>query len=99
MPSFGMLCRMALVRIDVSEEPSTSTIRVTRISELGIMLTITSNRCMLRRNTKRVNNPEDGILHEKESLLNMLRCYEPELSDFGQGSVAGARKYGKECSM
>jgi hypothetical protein len=39
---------MALVRTDVSEELSASFIRVTRIGELGTMLAITSNQCMLR---------------------------------------------------
>jgi hypothetical protein len=38
-----MLRRVGLVRIDVSEEFSTSIIRVTRIGELG-QLAITSNR-------------------------------------------------------
>jgi hypothetical protein len=45
----GMLCRVALVRTDVSEEPSASFIRVTRIDELGTTLAATSNRCTLRR--------------------------------------------------
>jgi hypothetical protein len=45
-----MLRRVALVRTDVSEEPSDSFIRVTRIGELGA-LAATSNRHMLRRNT------------------------------------------------
>jgi hypothetical protein len=35
MMSFGMLRRVALVRTDVSEEPSASFIRVTRVGELG----------------------------------------------------------------
>jgi hypothetical protein len=35
MAPSGMLCRVALVRIDVSEELSASFIRVTRIGELG----------------------------------------------------------------
>jgi hypothetical protein len=35
MASSGMLRRVALVRTDVSEEPSASFIRVSRIAELG----------------------------------------------------------------
>jgi hypothetical protein len=48
MASSGMLRRVALVRTDVSEELSTSFIRVTRIGELGTL----ANRRTLRRNTK-----------------------------------------------
>jgi hypothetical protein len=44
MPSSGMLHRVALVRTDVSEEPSTSIFRMTRIGELGTTLAVTSNR-------------------------------------------------------
>jgi hypothetical protein len=47
----GMLRRVALVRTDVSEELSTSIIRVTRIGELRT-LAVTSNRRTLRRNTR-----------------------------------------------
>jgi hypothetical protein len=39
-----MLCHVALVRTDVSEECTTSIIRATRIGELGITLAITSNK-------------------------------------------------------
>jgi hypothetical protein len=42
-----MLRRVALVRTDVSEEHSSSVIRVTRIVELGIVLAVTSNRSTL----------------------------------------------------
>jgi hypothetical protein len=47
MVSSGMLHRVALVTTDVSEEPSASIIRVTRIGELGTALAATSNRRML----------------------------------------------------
>jgi hypothetical protein len=43
MQSSGMLRYAALVRTEVSEEPSASIIRVTRIGELGSMLAVTSN--------------------------------------------------------
>jgi hypothetical protein len=39
----GMLRHVALVRNDVSEEPSASFIRVTKIGELGTTLAATSN--------------------------------------------------------
>jgi hypothetical protein len=51
MASSGMLRHVALLGTDVSEELSTSFIRVTRISELGTMLAVTSNQCMVQRNT------------------------------------------------
>jgi hypothetical protein len=42
MVSSGMLRRVPLVRTDVSEEISSSLIRVTRIGELGPTLAVTS---------------------------------------------------------
>jgi hypothetical protein len=42
MSSYGMLRRVTLVRTDVSEDLSTSFIRVTGDGELGTMLTVTS---------------------------------------------------------
>jgi hypothetical protein len=43
MGSSGMLCHVVLVRTGVSEESIASIIRVTRIGDLGMTLTITSN--------------------------------------------------------
>jgi diacylglycerol kinase len=51
MASSGMLRRVALVGTGVSRELCASIIKVTRICELGTTLAVTSNRCMLRRNT------------------------------------------------
>jgi hypothetical protein len=51
MVSSGMLRHVALVRIHVSEELSTSFISVTGIGELGRMLALISNRSKLRRST------------------------------------------------
>jgi hypothetical protein len=74
--SCGMLCHVALVRTNVSEELSASFIRVTRIGELGtlpvtsspILVTLmkeaqsSSETSVLTRATRR-NIPEDIILH------------------------------------
>jgi hypothetical protein len=44
MLSFEMLRRVALVRTDVSEEPSASMIKVTRIGEPGTLAVTTNGR-------------------------------------------------------
>jgi hypothetical protein len=44
-----MLRHVALVRTDVSEEPSASIVRVKRSGELGTTLAVTSNRRSVRR--------------------------------------------------
>jgi hypothetical protein len=43
-----MLCRVALLRADVSEELSATFIKVTRIGELGKTLAVNSNRRSVR---------------------------------------------------
>jgi hypothetical protein len=40
----GILCLVAIVRTDVSEEISSFIIRMRRIGELGTMFVVTSNR-------------------------------------------------------
>jgi hypothetical protein len=55
MPSSGMLRHVALVRTEVSEELSSSIIRVTRIGELGTTLAVTSDRRMRCRLLLTVN--------------------------------------------
>jgi hypothetical protein len=74
MASSGTLRHIALVRTDVSEEFSTSVVRVPRISELGTTLAITSNRSRyeeemlsssetsVRTGAIRRTIPEDAIL-------------------------------------
>jgi hypothetical protein len=65
-----MLHRVALVRTDVLEELSASIIRVTRIGELGTTLAVTSNQCMLGRNTKKKYvPPKCRFLQEPHSII------------------------------
>jgi hypothetical protein len=53
MASSEMIRRVALVRTDVSEELSASIMWVRRIGELGTKSAVSSNLCMLRRDTNR----------------------------------------------
>jgi hypothetical protein len=53
MASSVVLRRVALVRTDVSEELSASSIRVKRIGEVGTTLTVTSNRRKLQHPRRR----------------------------------------------
>jgi hypothetical protein len=72
--SSGMLRREALVKTDVSEEPSASFIRVTRIGELGITLAATSNRRTLRRNVRRFLQESHGVISQKTPLFKCDLC-------------------------
>jgi hypothetical protein len=81
MVYFGMLRRVALIGIDVSEELSASFIRVTRIDELGTTPAVTSNRRTLRRNA---NIPQDTILHShrRENLKSYNISFSSMICDF-----------------
>jgi hypothetical protein len=68
MASSGMLRRVALVRTVVSEEVSTSIIRVIRMGELGTTLAVTSNQ----RNGKRCFYFTDSC-HPDEGGAKFLR--------------------------
>jgi hypothetical protein len=50
MAYFGMLRCVALVRTDVSEEPSPSIIRLRKVDELGTTLAVTTNRLLVMAN-------------------------------------------------
>jgi hypothetical protein len=65
-----MLCHIALVKTDVSEELSASIIRVTRIGELGATLAVTTNRRTLRRNTKFLSSSETSVI-KRTTLRNI----------------------------
>jgi hypothetical protein len=60
MVSSGLLRRVALVRIDVSEEPGASFIRVTKIGELRTTQAATSNRRTLGISSQRASVPSDS---------------------------------------
>jgi hypothetical protein len=72
MPSSGTLCRVDLVRTDVSEERCASIIRETRIGKLGITLAVTSIRCTQRANVA----PSSRILFT----LKLETLHSPETS-------------------
>jgi hypothetical protein len=83
---------VALVRTDVSEERSASSIRVTRIGELGTLAVTTSSSepSVLTRATRR-NIPEDGILHSHRH--ENLKSY---IDSNGQYLIVGYCKHCKE---
>jgi hypothetical protein len=60
-----MLCRVALVRTDVSEEHVAFIIRMRRIGELGTTLAVTSNRSTLRH----------GLTSQKTAFFNLQQVW------------------------
>jgi hypothetical protein len=68
-----MLRRVALVRIDVSEELSTPFIRARRISELRRTLAVTSNRRTLRRIL--VTLMKEVLRSSETSVLTRSTCH------------------------
>jgi hypothetical protein len=77
MVSSGMLHRVSLVRTDVSEELSTSFIRVTRLGELGTTQAISSNRrrllvraCVVPRSPSLVTLMKERLISYETSVLN-----------------------------
>jgi hypothetical protein len=73
-----MLCRVALVSTDVSEELSASFIRVTRIGDLGTTLVVmkealsSSETSVLTKATRR-KIPEDTILQRNPYLKEIFK--------------------------
>jgi hypothetical protein len=66
-----MCRRVVLVRTEVSEDHIASIFKVTRISELGTTLAVTSNRITLRRNTM-VTLMMEAIRSSKMSVLKRI---------------------------
>jgi hypothetical protein len=64
-----MLRRVALVRKEISEEPTASKIIVARIGVLGTTLAVTSNQRTLRRNTKYKTLMMEALRSSETSVL------------------------------
>jgi hypothetical protein len=71
MASSGMLRRVALVRTDVSEEPSSSIIRVTRISELARLLVsanvVPSSPILVTLMMEAISSSETSVLNNSQT--------------------------------
>jgi hypothetical protein len=73
MPSSVMLCSVALVRTDVSEERGASIIKVTRIGKLGTTLTVTNIRRTLSISL-RITSQRASLSFYKEFKKLLARC-------------------------
>jgi hypothetical protein len=67
-----MLCRVALVSTDVSEELSAFFIKVTRIGELGTTLAVPSNRCTLGISSQRMSVDSYGYVPSSPILVTLM---------------------------
>jgi hypothetical protein len=72
MWSSGILRRVALVRIDISEERSASIIRITRSGELGTTLAVTSSVRQLLVTANAVPSSPNLVT----LMIETLRCSE-----------------------
>jgi hypothetical protein len=72
----GILRRVALVRTDVSEEPSSSIIRVTRIGEIGTTLAVTSNAEKIRTICSVFVTVNVGIFRTVQAVHVVSRVFE-----------------------
>jgi hypothetical protein len=70
MVSSGTLHRVALVRTDVSEEPSASFIRVTRIGELSTTLAVTSSPILVTLMKKALSSSETSVFQEPHGVTS-----------------------------
>jgi hypothetical protein len=61
MPSSEMLCHVAFVRTDVSEERNASSIRATRLGELVRRLLVTAN-VLVTLMIEALHSPETSVL-------------------------------------
>jgi hypothetical protein len=67
MASSWMVRRVALVRVDVLQKPSTSIIRITRIGEPGNKLALTGNRLLIPS-----QRAKELLVTTKDVLVNRL---------------------------
>jgi hypothetical protein len=79
MASSGMLCHVALVRTDVSEELSASFIRVIRIGELGTMRQLLVTASIVPNSPILVTMMNEALSSSETSVLTRAtRCNIPE---------------------
>jgi hypothetical protein len=95
MPSSGILRRVALVRTDVSEEPSASIIRVTRIAKLGTTL---ANVVPSSSETSDLTKPH-GVTSQKTTFFSgrWMTEYQYESSDYNFIHKSLLLLYGQVC--